>query len=105
MCLFSFTQTHTHTHNTHTHTHSHSYKVQELGESTSVLKDIVSGKHAFSSIFAEAERPMVIMGMAALNSSVSDSVHSAVDEIVKKFPALRTSEWDGVNHLHTVTGR
>lgn len=81
------------------------YSKQELGADLSVLNSIISGSHPFAKTLAEAERPMLMVGMAALNPEVRVSTQAAVDSLIAKYPALRTDDWNGINYLHTASGR
>lgn len=80
------------------------FKHKHLGESTSVLKQIASGNHAFSKTLQNAERPAIIVGMGAVEEP---GLLSFVHGLTETFPNLSNSEtgWRGVNVLHTAAGR
>ena len=48
------------------------------GDSTSVLKQIASGSHAFAKAFAKAERPAIIVGDVSPSSFVSSSASTSL---------------------------
>jgi len=61
-------------------------------------------KSEFWKTMSEAERPMIIVGMGALQQAAS-SVTGALDKLRAKLPNLRQEDWEGVNFLHTNSGR
>lgn len=81
------------------------YDKDELGDNTSVLQSIVDGKNDFCKVLEEAERPMIVIGMSALENGIRGSVDKAVSDLVKKYPNLKAEDWDGINYLHTAAGR
>eukprot|EP00056_Hartaetosiga_gracilis_P000373 m.38044 g.38044 ORF g.38044 m.38044 type:complete len:718 (+) comp10179_c0_seq1:74-2227(+) len=75
------------------------YSYDHLGESLSVLDDIVSGKHAFSKKWNAAKKPMVIVGIDAIASENGDAVFG----LSKKLAASHSSaseSWNPFNVLH-----
>jgi NADH dehydrogenase (ubiquinone) Fe-S protein 1 len=74
---------------------------RHLGESISTLNDLASGKHQFSKKLKDAKKPMIIIGMSALRSSVYESVAS----LKAAYPALASDDWNGINILHTAASR
>jgi len=81
------------------------YDKHELGADVSVLNKIIDGSHPYAATLAKAERPMIMIGMGGLAPQVRESVQGAVDSLLKKYPALQTEDWNGVNYLHTASGR
>jgi NADH dehydrogenase (ubiquinone) Fe-S protein 1 len=78
---------------------------KHLGEDVSVLQDLVSGKHSFSNKLKNAKKPMIILGMSALRDNVQKGVYDAVTSLREAYPSLVTSEWNGINTLHTAASR
>jgi NADH dehydrogenase (ubiquinone) Fe-S protein 1 len=75
---------------------------QYLGNDSSILSEIASGTHAFAATLQAAERPAVVVGMAAAGvPGVLDTVNSLKDTV----PNLVAQDWNGLNVLHTASGR
>lgn len=81
------------------------YSKAELGADLSVLNKLADGSHPFAKVLAEAERPMIMVGMGGLAPDVEASTQGAVAALLAKFPNLRTDDWNGINYLHTASGR
>lgn len=77
------------------------FKKEELGNDMSVLSKIVDGSHPFAQTLSKAERPMIVVGMGAMRDGVKGGVLGSIDALIKKFPALRSADWNGVNFLQT----
>lgn len=80
-------------------------EVEELGNDSKILNDIAKGRHPFSKVLAGAERPMLVLGMSALQHQNSKQVMESVRGLTAKFPNLATEDWNGVNMLHTAASR
>ena len=61
-----------------------SYSYDHLGESLSVLNDLISGKHAFSKRLAEAKRPMVVAGSGLFSRKDGDVAMAKIQELSQK---------------------
>ena len=82
------------------------YPHRSLGEETSVLLDIAHGKHEFSEVLDKAERPMLILGMAALTRPDGDILLGLVRHVAEKYGMVNEAAgWNGFNLLHTAAAR
>lgn len=79
------------------------YAVEELGDDLSVLTAILDGKHDYAKTLASAERPMIIVGQAALKGEHGAAVQKAVRDLADKY-AVKEG-WNGYNMLHTAASR
>ncbi len=79
------------------------YPVEHLGSDPSVLRDMMTGKHDICDVLEQADYPMVIMGMAALTRSDSESIYHHVKQFASHY-AVR-DEWNGFNLLHHAAAR
>ena len=75
------------------------YPISELGDSLSVLEEILSGKSDVLKALKGAKYPMIIVGDAALVRSDGFAALSLVHEIAKKHNIVR-DDWNGINILH-----
>ncbi|XP_062389869.1 NADH-ubiquinone oxidoreductase 75 kDa subunit, mitochondrial-like isoform X1 [Sardina pilchardus] len=84
-----------------------SYTYKHLGESTKVLQDIASGKHPFSKVLAQAKRPVVVVGSAALQREDGAALHAAVSTIALNARVSSGVEenWKVLNVLHRVASQ
>ncbi|XP_042566686.1 NADH-ubiquinone oxidoreductase 75 kDa subunit, mitochondrial-like isoform X2 [Clupea harengus] len=84
-----------------------SYTYNHLGESTKVLQDIAAGKHSFSKVLAQAKRPVVVVGSAALQREDGAGLHAAVSTIAQNARVTSGVEdnWKVLNVLHRVASQ
>ena len=75
------------------------YPISELGDSLSLLEEILSGKSDVLKALKGAKYPMIIVGDAALVRSDGFAALSLVHEIAKKHNIVR-DDWNGINILH-----
>lgn len=75
---------------------------EELGVSVDTLTNIE--KTPFWSKLSAAERPMIVVGIGAIQQAGA-KVTAALDALAAKLPNLRVADWDGVNFLHTNASR
>ena len=84
-------------------------EVTQVGTSTSELLDLAAGKssnQALTDAFKKAKRPVVIVGMGALQGeATAQATQQALTALRAAFPALSTPEWNGVSILHTAASR
>ncbi|MGB0935174.1 MAG: NADH-quinone oxidoreductase subunit NuoG [Alphaproteobacteria bacterium] len=80
------------------------FKVEELGDQTSVLDEIASGKHPFSKILKSAKKPMLIIGNQALCHEDADKILATAGKIADDFGFIG-KDWNGFNVLHTAASR
>ncbi|XP_002742151.1 NADH-ubiquinone oxidoreductase 75 kDa subunit, mitochondrial-like [Saccoglossus kowalevskii] len=83
------------------------YTYDHLGDSTTVLKDIVDRKHPFCKKLASAKRPMVVIGSGALQRKDGQAILSAVTNIAQSARASGQVDegWRVLNVLHRVAGQ
>ena len=75
------------------------YPITELGDSLSVLEEILSDKSSLLKELKSYKYPMIIVGDAALTRSDGLAILSLVHEIAKKHNIVR-DDWNGINILH-----
>ncbi|MCH8183455.1 MAG: NADH-quinone oxidoreductase subunit G [Proteobacteria bacterium] len=80
------------------------YDVQHLGAGPATLKEIFDGRHDFAQVLKAAERPMIILGMAALARKDGAEILAAGVEIAEAFGMVGDG-WNGFNVLHTAAAR
>lgn len=80
------------------------YKIDQLGDSASVLGDILAGKNDFSKVLKDAKKPMIILGAGALNRDDSLAIIKAAHDIADKYGMI-SDDWNGFNVLHTAASR
>ncbi|CAF1290213.1 unnamed protein product, partial [Didymodactylos carnosus] len=79
------------------------YTYDHLGDSTKVLAELSSGKHAFSKILSSAKRPLIILGSAMFQRQDTESVYAATVSLANKLRsslADENKEWRIFNVLH-----
>ncbi len=76
------------------------YKYDYLGNDANILSEIISGKHPFAKVLKKAEKPMLILGEAALMRSDNQSVAKLACELAEKYGLIQ-GEWNGFNVLHS----
>lgn len=90
------------------------YPYEYLGDRLEVLEEIVEGKHPFCEALRGAQRPMLILGKAALAREDSWKIQEICQEISERYqfhkPPEMTGEvkeegWNGYNVLHGAAGR
>ncbi|MGI9384239.1 MAG: NADH-quinone oxidoreductase subunit NuoG [Methyloligellaceae bacterium] len=81
-------------------TYAHDY----LGAGPETLKELAGGGHAFHKALTEAERPMVILGQAALARADADGILALTAGLAME-TGMVTDGWNGFNVLHTAAAR
>jgi NADH-quinone oxidoreductase subunit G len=88
------------------------YPVTELGGGGQTLSEIADGTHDIAKRLEKAERPMLILGAAAVTRSDGNAVLAAVRDIVKRYGFVQEQgedadvpPWNGYNVLHTAASR
>ncbi|XP_065839978.1 NADH-ubiquinone oxidoreductase 75 kDa subunit, mitochondrial-like isoform X2 [Oscarella lobularis] len=79
------------------------YEYEHLGKSTDTLADLVSGKHPFSKVLAQAKRPIILIGSSTLQNGDSAAVYSAAVQLANQ--AKVEKEWRVLNVLHRVASQ
>ncbi|MEM0906459.1 MAG: NADH-quinone oxidoreductase subunit NuoG [Pseudomonadota bacterium] len=76
------------------------YPVSHLGRSASSLSDL----GAFGDVLTKAERPIVMVGAAALNASTPEAILARAAQIALDVGAVKDG-WNGFGVLHTAASR
>ena len=79
------------------------YKVNFLGESPSVLKKILLGKHEFSKSLKKSKKPLIVIGQGALTVEDSAEIYYTTKRLYQKYS--NSDQWSGFNVLQTFAGR
>ncbi len=79
------------------------YPVRHIGSGTADLQSLLDGKNEFAAVLDKAERPMLILGMGALQTG-GESVQALARAVAEKF-GMVTDGWNGFNVLHTAAAR
>ncbi len=80
------------------------YDITPLGNEMSSLRGLLEGGHDFAKLLEAAERPMIILGQAALARPDGAAVLGAAWALAQKFNMIK-AEWHGFNILHKATAR
>ncbi len=82
------------------------YPYQSLGNDPRTLQAIAGGEHAFADVLRAAERPMLIVGQAALARPDGAAVLAAARTVAEGCGLIRPDDaWNGFNILHTAAAR
>ena len=82
------------------------YPYQSLGNDPRTLQAIAGGDHAFTAVLSAAERPMLIVGQAALARPDGAAVLAAARMVAERCGLIRPDDaWNGFNILHTAAAR
>ncbi len=86
-----------------------SYDVDWIGAGPQTLREILNGNHSFARTLAEADRPMLIVGMGALSRNDGAAILSTAAEIAQNTGMIEsdgdTGAWNGFNVLHMAAAR
>jgi NADH-quinone oxidoreductase subunit G len=80
------------------------YATQWLGDDTTVLDELLAGKHKFAAKLKKAKRPMIILGMGALGRADGAAILGRSRQLAEAYGAV-TDKWNGFNILHNAAGR
>jgi NADH-quinone oxidoreductase subunit G len=81
------------------------YDYEHLGDDPRALESLASGEHAFASVLQDAERPMLIVGMAALVRPDGAAILEAARRVAETAGMAGKGKWNGFNVLHTAAAR
>ena len=81
-----------------------SYQVDYLGAGPETLKELADGKGAFAKTLKAAERPMIVMGSAALRRPDGVAILALGRKAAETF-GMVTDGWNGFNLLHSAAAR
>ena len=86
--------------------HDLTYPVVELGGAPAVLDALVSGEHDFAKILENAQRPMIIVGQAALARPDGAAIWASARAIAERYGMVsQDGSWNGFNVLHSAASR
>lgn len=77
------------------------YGTTHLGNGAATLQSLAEGTNEFSEVLAQAERPMIVVGLAGLSRDDAAAVKAAVAQLAARVPNLVVDGWNGLNVLHT----
>ena len=80
------------------------YPAEHLGDGPKLLAEIAGGKNAFAKLLKKAERPMLILGMAALARPDGGAVLAAARGLAEE-TGMAGGDWNGFNVLHSAAAR
>ncbi len=81
-----------------------SFRVDYLGAGPQTLEEVADGRHPFSQVLRDAERPMIIVGMGALARPDGAAVLDLCRRLAESHGMVRDG-WNGFNVLHTAAAR
>src|SRR5262249_36639572 len=80
------------------------YPCEYLGAGPDTLAEVAAGRHDFSSILPDAQRPLVLVGQGALARLDGGVVAALAAKAAIEFGALKDG-WNGYSVLHTAAAR
>ena len=80
------------------------YPVEMLGAGSETLSDVADGRHPFFEVLKSAEKPVIIVGMAALTGPDGAAVLGTARRLAEAANLVR-DDWNGFNVLHTAAAR
>ena len=80
------------------------YDYDHLGDTADVIAKIADGSHPFVDVLKNAERPMLVIGMAALSRADGAAILAAGHAIADS-TGMISGDWNGFNVLHTAAAR
>src|SRR5262245_24002836 len=80
------------------------YKHDYLGDGPQTLQEVGDGRHAFADVLRNAKRPMLVLGMGALQRADGAAVLHLARRVAEGFNMVQ-SDWNGFNVLHTAAAR
>jgi NADH-quinone oxidoreductase subunit G len=80
------------------------YKHDYLGAGPQTLQEIADGRHAFAEVLRAAKKPMLVLGMGALQRPDGAAVLHLARRVAETFNMVQP-DWNGFNLLHTSAAR
>ena len=80
------------------------YQAERLGAGPETLTEVLDGTHSFHKVLKEADRGMIILGMAPLARPDGAAVLAAARRLAEDC-GLVGDQWNGFNVLHTAAAR
>jgi NADH-quinone oxidoreductase subunit G len=80
------------------------YAYEYLGAGPETLADVAAGRHDFSAVLRDAERPLILIGQGALARPDGTAVAALAAKAAVEFGAVKDG-WNGYSVLHTAAAR
>ncbi len=80
------------------------YAYEHLGDDPRLLSDIIAGQHALAEVLSSAERPMMVLGTAALARPDGEEIFAAARQLAHRYGLVKPG-WNGFNVLQHAAGR
>ena len=74
------------------------YPYEIIGTNTSIIKEIVSGKHNISDKIKKSKKPIIIIGESALNSSAGKYIFESIKKFLYENNLIK-KDWNALNIL------
>jgi len=82
------------------------FRHEHVGLGADDFVAIANQTHPFYERLAEAERPVVLMGMSAMQGGNAESMYQALEVLARDTNLVNPEDdWNGVGFLHTAAGR
>jgi NADH-quinone oxidoreductase subunit G len=80
------------------------YRHDHLGSGPQTLQEIVEGGHPYADVLRSAKKPMLVLGMGALQRADGAAVLHLARRAAESFDMIQP-DWNGFNMLHTAAAR
>ena len=80
------------------------FPYKNIGDHTSVIKDIVSGNHPISQKIIKSKKPMIIIGESALSGESGQYIFESLKNFIEKNNFIR-KDWNALNILSQQASR
>src|SRR5262249_7548520 len=79
-------------------------KHEHLGAGPQTLQEIADGRHSFAEVLRAAKKPMLVLGMGALQRPDGAAVLQLARRVAEGFNMVQ-ADWNGFNLLHNAAAR
>jgi NADH-quinone oxidoreductase subunit G len=80
------------------------YKCEHLGAGPQTLQEVADGRHSFADALRNAKKPMLVLGMGALQRPDGAAILHLARRVAETFSMIQP-DWNGFNLLHTAAAR
>jgi NADH-quinone oxidoreductase subunit G len=80
------------------------YKHEHLGAGPQTLQEIADDRHSFAEVLRSAKKPMLVLGMGALQRPDGAAILQLARRVAEGFNMVQP-DWNGFNLLHTAAAR
>jgi NADH-quinone oxidoreductase subunit G len=80
------------------------YKIENLGNNTKVIEELLSGNHPFCEKIKNATNPMIIVGNKILQQDKGEELYNNCLLLAEKYNFIQDN-WNGFNILHLAASR